>query len=247
MTALPIPSCAYLLLSLLWLCCGPVANSQDLLTVCTSSSDPKPCPPVKLLEIDQDEPQELWFVFQAAEPLYAPKMYFFLDRKNPDGSRDEIQTFLLKPEAGSRLLRQRYLMAYEGQYEVSVTDARKNILYTTEVTVKWKQRVIFCEALNDNFEAIAPANSFRFDARQNRFPVQVLINHHDKPLGYEQLILKCFHKDSGKLESETLHTIRPEWTKAVIRLPSLNPGRYRVQVLNEVQIPIGENVIELVK
>jgi hypothetical protein len=239
-----ILSFAYIVMLLL---CSTHAGSQDRLTTCISWSDQTPGPSVRQLDIDQDEPQELWFVFQAAEPLYAPKMYFFLDRKNPDGSRDEIRTFLLRPEAGSRLIRQRYLMAYEGLYELSVTDARKNILYTTEISVKWKQKVIFCEAVNDAFEAIEPKNTFRFDAGQNRFPVQVLVNYHDKPLGYEQLILKCFRSDSGTLESETLHTVRPEWTKAVIRLPGLRPGRYRIQVLNEVHIPIGENTIELVK
>jgi hypothetical protein len=233
-----------------WICLLPgLAWGQRLSFCAAHSPEGKPIGASNNFDLKQSgDPVE--FVFQAAEPMISPKLYFFIDRWE-DERYVEYDTKTHIPEHGSRWAALQYRFTRSGTYRVLVLNADKQELCRNEVQV----RVAEDEDSPEYFEGAtilvcsAAPKGIPIDTldtyliRTGQVPRLSILLKHNRPLAMNRLLADVWlgSGDEGPglfLETIELH-VRPEWTYTQFKYEFGSYGVYTFRLYNEQEVYIG--------
>ena len=165
--------------------------------------------------IDAIEGSFLYVLFNQEKEIKDPKLYLFIDRKvvsEKEGETEERfeeydnKKIYINRKRNWAVIQYTFLQA--GIYRVSMADADKKILVSKEITISYKSKIVFSDALNEADLPLSNQKNFKLEkAKQgiyifikdetafNSESLKVVIEKQDKTGSYQKYTEETFFID----------------------------------------------------
>ena len=177
--------------------------------------------------------------------IQEPKMYVFIDQKTPLGEFIEFDTYKIEVPEGATSIEKYYHFKEVGDYAVSFTNADKKVVATDTITIRYDQRLIFCEKV----ERGKPINiQSEFEPSSTGLYYYAIYLSGSRRLQTHQITMHIYQHDGEGFNihvGEYKNYVNHSKNYASFRGLFLDPGYYKVQAFKYNGEPYAENYLHL--
>lgn len=202
-----------------------------------------------VIEVTKYGKVPIWLViqFQEKDLIEARKMYLFVDKRTETHDFVEFDTHKIEVSDSTTRIYKRLAFDHLGDYIISFTDADKKVIVSDTLRIQGRNKVYFCKTVEKG-EPIDIRHQY-WATSTGLFYYKVVVEG-EESFGTHQFKINIYQHDGegfniliGNYEEYVYYNRN----KMHYRGPSLDPGKYKVEVFKFNGEPYATNYLHLLE